>query len=315
VAKSTRAEAIDVSRQLLRDWPLPMPQAGGGKEKRGRVLIIGGCTEMPGAVILAATAALRAGAGKLIVATGASIAGLVAQALPEARVIGLRETEQCGLMAEEVERLPTRVDSVLIGPGMQDQAAAVSFTQAALQHFGDAQIVLDATAMSVVMDNGEQRSTSRRRYRDRPDRVANHFRFQSPVLLTPHAGEMAHLTGATREAIEASPDSTALDRAAAWNAVVALKGAHTFIATPTTKLWRHTGGNVGLAVSGSGDTLAGIIAGLAARGASLEQACVWGVALHALAGDALKMRVGPLGYLARELAGEVPALMRDIAAG
>jgi NAD(P)H-hydrate repair Nnr-like enzyme with NAD(P)H-hydrate dehydratase domain len=95
--------------------------------------------------------------------------------------------------------------------------------------------------------------------------------------------------------------------------VVALKGATTYIAAPDGSLWRHARGDVGLAISGSGDVLAGVIAGLAARGASAEQAAVWGVALHARAGERLSVRTGPLGYLARDLSAQVPALMAEFA--
>jgi NAD(P)H-hydrate repair Nnr-like enzyme with NAD(P)H-hydrate dehydratase domain len=88
-----------------------------------------------------------------------------------------------------------------------------------------------------------------------------------------------------------------------------LKGPLTVIAAPDGRLWRHRGGNVGLATSGSGDVLAGLVAALAARGASLEQAAAWGVALHARAGEAL----GPMGYLARELPAQLPRLMQALA--
>ena len=94
----------EVTTQLLHEWPLPMPGAEGDKEERGHVLVLGGSREMPGAVILAATAALRAGAGKLTVATGASVAQLVASAMPEARVIGLAETEAGGFLPEAIAR-------------------------------------------------------------------------------------------------------------------------------------------------------------------------------------------------------------------
>ena len=104
-----RGRCVEITSQLLRDWPLPMPHPDGDKEARGRILVIGGSREMPGAVILAAIAALRAGAGKLTVATEASVAALVAQAIPEARVIGLRETAQGGLVPIEVERLPITI--------------------------------------------------------------------------------------------------------------------------------------------------------------------------------------------------------------
>lgn len=104
-------------------------------------------------------------------------------------------------------------------------------------------------------------------------------------------------------------------RAAAkiYRAVVALKGADTVVAAPDGKAWRYTGGDVGLATSGSGDVLAGIIAGLAARGADATTAALWGVYLHGEAGNALASRQGRIGFLARELSAELPALMERTA--
>jgi NAD(P)H-hydrate repair Nnr-like enzyme with NAD(P)H-hydrate dehydratase domain len=93
---------------------------------------------------------------------------------------------------------------------------------------------------------------------------------------------------------------------------VALKGSTTCIAAPSGRQWRYRGGNVGLAVSGSGDVLAGIIAGLAARGATLEQAAAWGVFLHARAGDRLADRCGPVGFLPREMPAEIPLLLKAL---
>jgi NAD(P)H-hydrate repair Nnr-like enzyme with NAD(P)H-hydrate dehydratase domain len=114
--------------------------------------------------------------------------------------------------------------------------------------------------------------------------------------------------------IQAQPEASARKVAQSWQAVVALKGAVTTIINPAGELWLHEGGNTGLAISGSGDVLAGLIAGLAARGATLEQAAAWGVALHAMAGEQLALKHGPLGYLAREISTEVPALLRALAA-
>ena len=254
---------ISVDDAALRGWPLPMPSSEGDKEQRGHVLILGGSREMPGAVILAATAALRAGAGKLTIATGASVAQLVALALPEARVIGLE--------------------------------------RALLPRLEGAAVVLDACAMGIIRkpEHGAEQAP---------------FRFAQAVIVTPHAGEMAHLTGLDKQAIGDDADATAAQAARDWNAVVALKGARTVICAPDGGMWQHEGGNVGLASSGSGDVLAGIIAGLAARGASLAQATCWGVALHARAGERLAQRMGLLGYIARELPDEIPALL-EAAAG
>jgi hydroxyethylthiazole kinase-like uncharacterized protein yjeF len=294
---------ITVDDAALRAWPLPGPDAEGDKESRGHVLILGGSREMPGAVILAATAALRAGAGKLTIATGASVAQLVALAIPEARVIGLRETPEGGFLKEAIDTLDPladKVNAILIGPGMQDEAATAALVRGLLPRLDGTAVVLDAGAMSIIRhpDPGHENDAG--------------FRFADTVIVTPHAGEMAHLTGASKDEIVQDPDAHAQKAAAGWNAVVALKGARTVICAPQGKAWQHQGGNVGLAISGSGDTLAGIIAGLCARGAPLEQATCWGVALHARAGERLAERMGLLGYLAREIPGEIPALMEHL---
>jgi len=299
---STNMPVIEVlDTRLLRAWPLPMPSAEGDKEDRGHVMIIGGSREMPGAVILAATAALRAGAGKLTVATGQSVAQLVASALPESRVIGLPETEGGGIPPYCVESFRSltkrKVDAILIGPGMQDEASISTFVRALLPIFPDAKIVLDACAMGVV--RGSQA------YQEDAENTG-----PTRLILTPHAGEMARLLGDDKEDIRADPHTAARDAARNWNAVVALKGAVTCIASPDGQLWQHDDGNIGLASSGSGDVLAGVIAGLAARGASVEQATAWGVMLHARAGRQLAERIGPLGFLAREIADEIPAALR-----
>jgi ADP-dependent NAD(P)H-hydrate dehydratase len=144
------------------------------------------------------------------------------------------------------------------------------------------------------------------------DVVRSLGRFEQPVLLTPHAGEMAHLTGHDKEDLQDDGLELALRQARAWNAVVALKGPSTVIATPAGRAWSHYAQAPGLGTSGSGDVLAGLVAGLAARGAGPEQALAWGVALHARAGQALARRHGVIGYLARELAAQVPGLMQAL---
>lgn len=292
-----RARLLDDA--ALRAWPLPMPDDDGDKEQRGRVLVVAGSAQMPGAAVLAAVAALRAGAGKLTIATAASVAAGVALAVPEARVLPLPETAAGGLALQGVEVLEPQLPgacALLLGPGLQDEAAAIAFATRLLPRCGDLPVLLDACGMSVVRE------------------LPPGWPWALQLALTPHAGEMAMLTGADKDAVQQQPDRMAREAARRWQAVVALKGRRTHIAAPDGRLWRHDGGNVGLATSGSGDTLAGLIAGLAARGAPLPQACAWGVVLHARAGDRLTRRLGPLGLLARELAGEVPDLLRELAA-
>ena len=279
--------------------PLPQPDEGGDKEERGRVLVVGGATEMPGAVVLAATAALRAGAGKLQIATCRSIAQLVAVAVPEARVFALPETRAGAIAvsaADEISKRARRVNAVLIGPGMIDEDSVARLVQKVLPQTGKATVVLDAAALSCFTESAQ----------------CLHG-LECKAVLTPHAGEMAMMLGISKSAVTRDPLATAREAARSLHAVVALKGAETHIAAHNvSKSYCNRTGNVGLATSGSGDTLSGIVTGLAARGATPLQATVWGVYLHARAGDVLLKRMGRLGYLARELLAEVPALMSKL---
>jgi ADP-dependent NAD(P)H-hydrate dehydratase len=289
------ASVTEIDARLLRDWPLPEPGSDADKDDRGSTLVIAGGSETPGAAALAARSALRAGAGRLAVATSASVAGGLALALVEARVIALAESDFGGPAADGLAKIEARLgraDAVLVGPGLQDAAATRAFTRRLLKRTSRAQIVLDSLAMDVVLDVR---------------------RFERAPLLTPHAGEMARLSGLAKEDVTADPERHAREAALRWNAVVALKGATTFIATPDGDCWRHVSSQAGLGTSGSGDVLAGLIVGLAARGAPLAQAAAWAVALHARAGRSLAERLGPIGYLASELAAEIPALMHKLA--
>src|SRR5688500_13381048 len=138
------ADTVVVTPTMLRNWPLPVPD--GGKEARGRTLIIGGSTQTPGAVLLAAEAALRSGAGKLQVATVSSIAAHVALALPEALVRGLAETEAGAIApdsAADVFDLAEDAASVLVGPGMTDVDACSDFVGRLLPELSAA-VVIDA---------------------------------------------------------------------------------------------------------------------------------------------------------------------------
>lgn len=283
-----------LTESTLKRWPLPEPGDDADKEARGHVLIVAGSPEMPGAALLAAEAALRAGAGKLTIAAPAAIAQGLALAVPESRVIALPQTKNGGVRIHAKDAIATvapRIRAVVMGPGMQEEARSIDLVAALLPLFERATVVLDALAMSVVQKKV----------------------FAQPVVLTPHAGEMAHLTWRSKEDIRDDPLVAAREAAQAWNACVALKGATTCIALPGEAPWRFSSGTPGLATSGSGDTLAGLIGGLAARGLPPEGACAWGVILHSRAGRALARRHGTLGYLARELSAEVPALIRAMA--
>lgn len=114
-----------------------------------------------------------------------------------------------------------------------------------------------------------------------------------------------------KEVIEADPASAALRLTEDLGLIVVMKGSKTIVTAPDGN-WRYEGGGVGLATSGSGDVLAGIIAGLAARGTKPSIAALWGVFLHGEAGSQLAKKVGPLGFLAREIPDLLPQLMMPL---
>jgi hydroxyethylthiazole kinase-like uncharacterized protein yjeF len=289
------SSATPVTEDLLRTMPLPRHRDGEDKNQRGRVLVVAGSVEVPGGALLAGLATLRAGAGKVQIATCRSIAPYLAVTVPEARVIGLQETPAGGISADEAENLTERCsqcDAMVLGPGMMDSGATSLLTTRLLERASAGCFVLDAVALYGLRDCREA--------------LRGHA---GRVVLTPHAGEMATLLGISREEVLADPLAAARRAAAELQAVVAMKGGCTFMATPQGRAWSCDRGNVGLATSGSGDTLAGIIAGLLARGAAPAEATVWGVYLHGEAGARLARSHGRIGFLAHELLAEIPLIM------
>ena len=286
--------ATTVTPALLRGWPLPAP--GEDKNARGSVLVVGGAARTPGAVMLAGLAALRAGAGKLQMAVASPAAVALAIAVPEALVAPLPADQTSGSIepsaADAVRDLAARADVVCLGPGLDDAertAALVADLLGGLE--GDGRVVLDAYALGAL--------------RDHPDLGR---RLHGRVVVTPNTSEAGILLGGDAPGTDEVEDA-AREIAARYDVVVALRGA---VATPDGEVWIDGAGQAGLGTSGSGDVMAGLVAGLLARGAEVPQAAVWGSHLHATAGERLAARVGPLGYLARELLDEAPAVLTEL---
>ena len=277
-----------VSPALLRAWPLPEPDEGGSKHDRGTVLVVGGAASTPGAVLLAGLGALRAGAGRLSVATVRSAQVALAIALPEALVDGLPEDEDGSLdpaCAPQLTQSCGSAATVLLGPGLLGKQRVRALLEGVLPGVEEGTVVLDAVALTAL--GGA------------PELLAG---LQGRVVLTPNGGELAALLdGDEREGDDAA--AAVADR---YGAVVVTQGA---VAAPDGRLWRDGTGGIGLGTSGSGDVLAGVVAGLLAGGAEPAQAAVWGRHLHASAGDRLAARIGRTGYLARELLDEVPLVL------
>jgi ADP-dependent NAD(P)H-hydrate dehydratase len=282
---------------LRRSFPLPEVSEESDKEDRGRLLIVAGSRELAGAALLAGMAGLRAGAGKLQIATARSIAPQLAIAVPEARVVGFEETEEGCLAPSAIGPLLALADgaqAVTIGCGLQHGPALDALLDGLLASGLDTPLVLDAA----VLGSLAPRAQALRAWR-------------GGATLLPHSREMARLLDCATAEVEADPLAAVRRAARHFNAVALVKGPSSFIAEPDGRAFRFEGGGVGLATSGSGDVLAGIVGGLAARGTDPLTALLWGVWLHGEAGRRLTERVGRIGFLARELPDEVPGLLDD----
>jgi ADP-dependent NAD(P)H-hydrate dehydratase len=280
----------------LAEHPLPQPGPATDKNSRGRVLVAGGSQTVPGAIRLTGEAALRAGAGKLQLATVEPVVFHLGVLVPEAAIFPLPAGPEGELADAAGEALCTyleRCDTLVLGPGMGAEAPADAILRAVIAHPRETlSLVLDAAALAAAGNLGEA--------------LRAH---QGRVVLTPHPGEMIKLMGCDEARIDADPAGLAQEAARRFEATVLLKGPETWIACPDAPLLRYPGGGPGLATGGSGDVLAGIIGGLLSRGAPPRTAAAWGVWLHGEAGRRLAETVGPLGFLGRELLPEIPRLM------
>ena len=281
-----------IDRALLDRHPLPAVTAG-DKESKGRILILAGSRDVPGAALLAAHGAMRAGAGKLRIGTVASISVPLGVAMPEAMVIGLPEHRDGGFAGSAVDRiaeLAAHADAVVAGMGVETGEICKRIADVLLE--SEARLALDAALLRSL----------------EPLTALETERAVMPVLL-PHAGELADMLDCDEEEVEADPLRCGYRAAQLYASVVLVKGVVSHVVHPDGRAFRYEGGAPGLGVSGSGDTLAGIVGGLLARGAGPLNALLWGVWLHGEAGAALARKVGPIGFLAREISGEVPALL------
>jgi ADP-dependent NAD(P)H-hydrate dehydratase len=289
------SEFRTLDAELLRSFPLPRLAEDGDKEERGRLLVVGGSRELAGAALLAGTAGMRAGAGKLQIATAAGIAAPLAVAMPEARVIGCPETPDgclAGGAIATILALAGEAQAVTIGCGLEPGDALDDLIDALFASGHDSLLVLDATVLGSL-----------------PPRARALRDWRAGATLLPHSREMARLLECEADEVEADPLGAVHRAAGRYGAVALVKGRFSFIAAPDGRAFRFEGGGVGLATSGSGDVLAGIVGGLAARGADPLTATLWGVWLHGEAGRILTERVGRVGFLAREIPDLVPGLL------
>lgn len=259
----------------------------------GTLLSVCGSYGMAGAAILAARAASRCGTGLVIAASPASIYPIAAAALPEVVFSPLED----GSCTDHIKKLSSHLQkstALLIGCGLGNTLSSAQLTEA-LFHTATCPIVLDADGINVAARHISILETA-----------------HPPLILTPHPKELARLLHTTVDQIGADRQTAAKAAASRFDAVVVLKGHHTVIAAPNGTVSVNQTGNPGMAVAGSGDVLAGMIAGLLAQGLSPFDAARCGVYLHGAAGDLAAARLSQHAMLPTDILDELGTLFLQL---
>jgi NAD(P)H-hydrate epimerase len=275
--------------------------AAGHKGDYGHALIVAGSVGKSGAAVLAGTAALRAGAGLVTVATPEPVLPIIAAHTPEIMTEPLAAT-RAGTISErslEGNFLATLLKgkrAVGMGPGLSTQEETQAFVRAVVQKRASVPIILDADGLNAFAGRAAELRDSR-----------------GLLAVTPHPGEMARLLGCTTADVQARRVELSLKAAADWNAIVILKGYQTVIAAPDGSAYINSTGNPGMATGGTGDVLTGMLAGLTAQYGTdhWQQTLAFGVYLHGLAGDIAYAEMGEAPLMASDLICAIPRAFRQ----
>lgn len=278
-------------------YHLPKRSSTANKGDFGHVLSVCGSRNMPGAPVLAASAALRSGAGLVTAAFPESIYMPMTLKLTEALFMPLKENEQGTLCPDSLESLLASIDkfdAVLIGCGLSVNEDTKEVVRKVLRNV-KVPLIIDADGINIIASDIDMLKEA-----------------AGPVILTPHPKEMSRLTGIPTEMIQADRVKTARDFANAYNVTLVLKGANTVVAAAgKNSVYINSSGNCGLAKGGSGDALAGIITSLAAQGLELIDAAAVGVYIHGHCADLVAEKYSKTGMLPSDVINELAGVFAD----
>ncbi|MCF6266678.1 MAG: NAD(P)H-hydrate dehydratase [Desulfuromusa sp.] len=279
---------------------LPVRSAVGHKGKFGHLLVLAGSPGKTGAAALAGNAAVRSGCGLVTVATPAAVHDIIEVKLTEAMSTPL--ADQNGLLSlpakAQIEQLLVDRQALAVGPGL-GQSPELAELIKLLVTSQTVPMVIDADGLNLLAGQLE----------------CLQGRSDQPLILTPHPGEMARLTGLTVSEIEANRFEVAQNFAAKYSVVLVLKGARTLIAAPDGRVNINTTGNDGLASGGSGDVLTGLIGGLLAQGMDDFSAATLAVWLHGRAAELVADLQGTAGMAASDLLPQLPVARQGLLEG
>lgn len=299
-AEATNGLPLDLADNAMVAPMLPPRPLESHKGTFGHVVVAAGSRHFVGASVLTATAAYRAGAGLVTMATPASVYGLVAARVTEPAFLPLPETPEGQMAPEaapELRRALSQAEAGVIGPGLGHTEAVATLLQLLLltEPALPCPLVLDADALNSLADT-----------------YGWWEHLHSPAVLTPHPGELARLLHCSIEEVQADRIASARASAKRWDVVVVLKGAYTVVASPDGRSCLSPFANPALASGGTGDVLAGVIGALLAQELPPYEAAVAGVHVHASAGERVREQTGDAGLLASDLLPELPRVIKAL---
>ncbi len=284
---------IEITSEMVKSM-LPKRQPDANKGTFGHLLSICGSMNMPGSAVLAASAAVRMGAGLVTAAFPTSAYNAIAPHLVEPLLCPLQSDENGFMSAKICFGLTDKLEkstACLIGCGLGQTSDTQMIVNEILLR-SSKPIVLDADGINLITNNIN---------------ILNAV--SVPVIITPHPGEMSRLCQISIKEIQEQRTDVALWFAKQSQTIVVLKGAGTIIATPDGNCYINKTGNSGMAKGGSGDMLAGMIASLVAQGLSPESAAICGVYLHGAAGDLAASKTSKRGLTPSDMVSALPELL------
>ncbi len=298
----------DIANELITDdyvkTMLPQRPRSAHKGTFGRVLVCAGSLNYIGAAYLACEGAIRVGAGLVTLAVARSLQPILAAKLTEVTYAPLPESEPGFVDSEAYEVLHewlSGYDVLLIGCGLSQHPSVMDFVRNSLLEMPPSlspSLVIDADALNALAQ------------------IQGWWqRLNQNAILTPHPGETSRLSGLTVNQIERERLMVAGEKAALWDKIVVLKGAHTVVASPNGEAKISPVANPGLASAGTGDVLAGAIAGLMAQGLTPFDAASCGVYLHGAAAESVGAELGDAGMVASDLLPALPKVIKKIKEG
>ncbi|MFO8058087.1 MAG: NAD(P)H-hydrate dehydratase [bacterium] len=263
----------------------------------GRGLVLAGSPGKTGAAIMAAESAQRTGAGLITLAGPAGLHTVFESRTLEVMTEPLPDQDRGMLGEESLHRaleLAEKKNAVALGPGIGRAPEVTAFVKEMIKK-SPVPLVIDADGLNAVADEPQMLTEA-----------------GSDIILTPHPGEMARLTGTDTGSVLADRFGVCTKFADRYKAVVVLKGAHSLIGVPDGRARINITGNPGMASGGTGDVLTGIILGLLCQGLDPEEAAVLGTWLHGKAGDIAARELGEHGLIARDLMDKLPAAFSSL---